>query len=393
MDDEIEEFRERLARLSGPARMPLLHELGQALAQRHWRIGVGTPLARPDLDAAIEAFRECCHWLKPDDGYRPLIAGQLGQLLGNRYAIYLSAEADREAGIDLMAEALAAVRSPVHRDLLRLELGQLYLGRVIRALRSPSQLTTVLRSYAGETEKATRCFRAVLDNGPSSAELAAAARAMLELAAAVKDLAGAAGGLDPGRLIRAMAGVQRTRERLAEMPLAPDPLDPPVAHIVVPERSPRPARSRSRPEPAVPDIEDLRRTLRDRIVRGGDVLIAVSWRLRPDAAPDARLVDDWVALATLVRHHGGLTVTDRLILAAGLYLRGRLWDEPNRADAAAPLAEITGRLPGEPPTAVALAAELALLLGDAALDRALTDAFAVSSVAEISALARRLRGR
>jgi hypothetical protein len=384
-DDEIEELRARLSRLSGPARVPLLHELGQALAQRHWRTGVGTPAARPDLDAAIEAFQECCRWLRPDDGYRPLIAGQLGQLLANRYAIYLTAETDRETGLQLMTEALAAVRAPVHRDLLRLELGQLHLGRVVCDLRSAQRLVAAMRtsardSYAAEADQATAYFQVVLD-GPSSEEIAAAARALLELAAVVKELAGAVGGFDAGRLTRAVLGVQRTRKRLAEVPhagdlQAADFVDRPVAHVRArePERAPRPAPPR--PEPVTLGVDDLRRALRERIVRGADLWTAISWRLRPDAASDARLVDDWVALATLVRHHGGETATDRLLLAAGLYLRGRLWDEQDWPDAAAHLRAIADRLPAEPPTVVALAAELAARLGDPAVNKALANAFA-----------------
>src|SRR3954469_24552203 len=211
---------DELGNVSGPARAPLLHQLGQELAQRYWRTGGGTPEGRPDLDAAIEAFGECCGWLRPDDGYRPLIAGQLGQLLASRYAIYRTGETDRETGIALMEEALAAVCAPVHRDLLRLELGQLYLGRVLRQLRSPQQLLAARHSYAAEAAKAAACFQAVLDDGPASAELAAAARAMLELAAVVDDLDGAAGGLDPGRLTRAALGVRRARTLLAAMPHA-----------------------------------------------------------------------------------------------------------------------------------------------------------------------------
>lgn len=376
---------DELGDVSGPARAPRLHQLGQELAQRYWRTGVGTPEGRPDLDAAIEAFRECCEWLRPDDGYRPLIAGQLGQLLASRYAVYLTGESDRETGIALMEEALAAVRAPVHRDLLRLELGQLYLGRVTRQLRSPQQLLAARHSYAAEAAKATACFQAVLDDGPAGVELAAAARAMLELAAVVDDLGGAVGGLDPGRLMRAARGVQRARTLLAAMPHAgeldaADFVDRPVAHIRPPApRPPAPRRAPSRaerPQPAPPDVDDLRRALRERIVRGADPWVAVSWRLRPDAEPDARLVDDWVALATLVRHHGGETVTDRLLLAAGLYLRGRLWDEEDWPAASAQLCAIADRLPGEPPSVVAVAAELAARLGDPAVDRALAGAFA-----------------
>jgi hypothetical protein len=413
MDDEIEELRDRLKRLSGPARMPVLHELGQALAMRHWRTGVGTQAARADLDAAIEALRECCRWLKPDDGYRPMIAGQLGQLLAARYAIQPIGEADRETGIELMEESLAAVHGAVHRDLLRVELGQLYLGRVLRGLRTPHRFLAESRSYAGEVEKATGCFQAVLDDGPATAELETVARALLELAVVLKGLA-RPGGIDMGRLARAMAAVQRARKKMAEASPTADVLDRPVAHVVVPEprRPPRsapehpsrpaPGRSaaESRPAPArpatrrlesaVPDLDELRRTLNGRIVRWGDPLIAVSWRLRPDAATDARLVDDWVALATLIRFHGGATVADRLTLAAGLHLRGCLWDEPDPAAVAA-VREIVDRLPGEPPSAVALAAELALLLADPALDRALTGAFGVSSIAEILTLAGRHR--
>src|SRR3954468_17682712 len=106
MDATIARLQEELSRLSGPARMPVLKQLGEEFVKRYMRIGPGSLSALGQLSAAIEVLDEAYHLMNPADPARSQVGGQLGWLLYARSGIHGGGEADRERAMVLIREAL-----------------------------------------------------------------------------------------------------------------------------------------------------------------------------------------------------------------------------------------------------------------------------------------------
>jgi len=401
-DDAVAAKRAELDRLTGAARTRALLELGRLLSDRYWRAGPGRPAAAPYLDAAVKALDEAYGYLDPGDNLRGQVAAQLGWLLGARHLAHGSADRDQKTAMHLLEEALAFPQlPPILRSVARIVLGQLYLSVVTKTLQSADLAMTALRSgtappEAAYADRAVDCFRQVLAEPLAGAEVTRTAETLLAVAEAIQTMmsgfGGAPGGLDLGKMMQAMATLQKMQEQQgsgtgglppmpsfvdAEQMAAEDPLDRPVTVVYGPEPTrpdiPRPRRPAA---PAV-DAAALRRELRDRIAPDGDLWASAAALL--EAPPSRSDVDDLVALATSVVHTAN---TDHLLLAVALWLRSRTgagdgWGagggDGDLQAATRSLAEAAPAVLAEEPDAVGLLLRLAVRL--AALDR-LTGAFA-----------------
>ncbi|HTJ33033.1 MAG TPA: hypothetical protein VL738_07365 [Dactylosporangium sp.] len=297
MDDRVTALRNRLARLSGAARIHTLLELGQTLADRYWRTGPGRPAGLPDLEGAIAACREAHGLIDPAAAVRGNVAANTGWLLGVRHTVHGGPVADREDGIALLEEALAcAGLAPMLGAMARVVAAQLYLGRVIEEMGS-FDATRLMSGGATTTvadaDRAAARLREVLAGPAMNAEITAAAEAMLPLAEALRDMLegfGGGGGLasfDLSRMMKAMAAAEQLRQSMGTMPrpassmaspapflsdalAAADPLDYPVA--VVRDTSARTATAtatatvpRPRAAPPPPPSDAARAAVRRRL--------------------------------------------------------------------------------------------------------------------------------
>lgn len=215
MDATISKLRDELAGLRGAARLPTLAQLGQEHTKRYWRTGPGLPAALADLSAAIEAWREAYDLVGATDPARGQLAFQLGWLLAARCGVHGSGPEDRETGIAVLGEALRFTDlPPMQTTMAHLQLGQLHLGHATEAL-SPTAARGGLfgglpDSARTGVEEAIRCFRTVVDGPSASAEITAAARAMLTVAEAIQPLmSGDIARFDIGRIMESMAVLQR----------------------------------------------------------------------------------------------------------------------------------------------------------------------------------------
>ncbi|BCJ41048.1 hypothetical protein GCM10010168_46540 [Actinoplanes ianthinogenes] len=125
----------------------------------------------------------------------------------------------------------------------------------------------------------------------------------------------------------------------APAPAAPAPAAPAPAAPAAPAPAPAPA------APVVPRqrvsadaVDALRRSARERLVRGAGLWTAVATRLLPGAAPlPADVVDDLAGITTAVLHQGGARAGDHVLAAFARYQRSRLsgsdageWDDDPR---------------------------------------------------------------
>ncbi|HEX8096224.1 MAG TPA: hypothetical protein VF542_20555, partial [Jatrophihabitans sp.] len=408
MDVTIAKLREELARLHGSARVPILERLWQEFAVRYWRAGPGTPGALGHLSAAIEALDEAYHLLDGSSPARGEVAGRLGWLMAVRSATPGVGDADREAAMPLLAEALE------HSDLSALlattahvSLGQLHLDRVMKALhRCQAQggfLGGALSGSRADGEEAIRHFRGVLDGPSVSAEVSTITRVMLTVAEAVLPLLnGEPDRFDMARLTDATAAMQNLLKNglplgmpgsvlSSSLPFTfdlihGDPLDLPVPDMqgepghtsVLPPRRPAPAK---RPPT---DPKRARRAARDRLAALAGQPVRPVWEQAvavlqtPADRMAAGALDAYIgAAATAVdaeaegeQLESGL---DRLLSAVGLCLRQRRdgsgWDDDDPGGggylgAADLLAGAATRIPPGHPAATAVVEALGGLLGD-----------------------------
>jgi hypothetical protein len=368
-DDRLETLRAQVAKLTGPARTRPLLELGQALADRYWRAGPGTPGALPYLNEAITVQDEAYGYFDPADRWRAQVASQRGGLYGARHLAHGSPESDRETGVAQLEEALAFPGLPPAVQVMsRMTLGQLYLVRVTRILQSPDIVAMVTGSgvppgAAADADRAIECFQRVLAAPDLGAEAADVARSTLTVAEAMRKMVGGLGGgptaVAMDRIMEAVAVLQEFhREQSARaakgaggtLPAMPslynaetlaamDPIDRPVAVVEVPVTEPTqtPLWEWRRAESATAGPAELRRELRSRMTAGPNLFASLESLLSPDApALAVAEVDDLVALATAVIAAGDANRTDHLLLAVALYLRGRSdpggWDDEDGGD-------------------------------------------------------------
>ncbi|WP_410597380.1 hypothetical protein [Amycolatopsis sp. lyj-23] len=395
--ETITRLRAELADLTGPARLTSLARLAQEFAQQYWRVGPGRPEGLPDLDGAIAAWEECLEHLQPGDNLRGQFAAQLGPLLSARYSLHTEDERDREAGLRVLAEALdSAHLARVHREMCRVQLGQLSLSQVLKLFRTPGaamQLVTggVPADVKADVDRAVSCFRQVLAEGPSSDDVRRGAEPMLAVAEIMQTMVSGTGGagIDLQAMMGAMAKMQELQGRLGELRGAGQgrrgtdsffsfadmrsvmetaPLDRPVAVVeeAGPAEPPAAPKPPAAPQPA--DVEQLRSSLSEKLGRkdpARPVWAHAAELLRPDGPePAIDVVDDLVALATMVVEADG-TAVDRFVLAVALHLRDRLDDDGDRADAEAgaeSLLAAVRALPAGDPAATAMLLSLGAFL-------------------------------
>ena len=382
--DTIAALQSQLAKLTGPARCRPLAELGATYAERYWRTGVGSPAARPDLDAAIDAMNEAYGYLEVNDPFRGLVAGGLGQQLATRYTTHQSDERDAETAIHLFEESLSFPDQPPMAPLIaKLMLAQLLLGRATKVMQSAmANAFTLMRDGlpAGEradVDRADGLLREVVAGATMNADLANSAKVMLPMAEAIKTMFGAlsGGGLDVNRMQQAMGAMQQAMSQAGNLatgyrnsganpfagtPFAPggtgavlpqilhadavaarEPLDypvtvvtgsePPVAEPIVP---------RQRDAVRIPELDldaarrDLRATMRaaapPTAVDSDDPSLARA--LLATGSLDRKLIDDLVARAAVIVDAPGVVdadagsavrAVDRFLLGVALYLRAR----------------------------------------------------------------------
>ena len=348
-DDGLDALRAAVADHAGPARARPLTELGQALAQRYWQVGPGSPAAQPHLDEAIAVLEEAYGYLEPGEFPRGMQAGMLGWLLGIRHVAHGGPVDDRERGIALLDEALGFPQlAPMMALLARVVLGQLLLSRVTRSMQAPDFMMRAMVSGLGTEEKASAdravaCFREVVDAPVASAELTAMARMLLGLAEALQTMAGGLGhgpgGLDLGRMMTALSSLQTLQQQATgsgtgafgpgQMPnlfalaaddlAAADPLDRPVT-VVKGAAPPQPPAPADRPA-AVP--REPAATFRTGFFAalGGTERTALLTALDAGAGLGVGTVDQLVALAGATVDAPDAVDTDHLLLALALHLR------------------------------------------------------------------------
>ncbi|MEV0005829.1 CHAT domain-containing protein [Micromonospora sp. NPDC050980] len=260
MQDPIERLREELSRLTGPARLPKLTQLGQALATDYWRAGPGRPAALGLLSAAIEAWDEAYRLVDPGDPARGQVAVQLGWLLSARHSAHGSGPRDRDSGIFVLTEATKFTNlPPMQAAMARIALGQLHLARATEAMSPAAARSGFLgggsSGAAQDADEAARLFRELLAGPVLSTDLTSMVRAMLAVAESIHPLlSGDLANFDLGRIIDAMSRLQDVQRNGLPINLwnqanMADPLDYPVTVMrgdgrsapVVPPRSPTPA--------------------------------------------------------------------------------------------------------------------------------------------------------
>jgi hypothetical protein len=398
--DGLDELRRNLARHreGDAARARPLIQLGQALADKYWRVGPGLPAARRYLDEGIDVFKEAYGYLEENTFLRGQVAGQLGWLLGTRHGVDFSAEADREQAIRLLEEALAFPQLPRMAQMVsRLTLGQMLLSRSLHNLRSSEFLLRLVSSgLSGEemtnADRAAECFRAVIEEPATSSEIVAMAQTLLDLAQAVRTLTkGAGGGLgrvDLGGIMQGLSSLQTMQQQglgrpmgggFAYMPnpfqfeaddLATPPLERPV--IVVEGMTPAAAAHPLRQQASPPvSAATYRMAMLDKLQCAG-LAGVIAFLDERAVLPAVEIVDDVVALGSLLVEAPDAVGTDRVLFAVALFLRaigqgdGGWGADDGGADdaqvAADSLLTVGDALLNEPADAVVLAFRLAARL-------------------------------
>lgn len=370
-DDTIVMLQAELAGLSGGVRLATLIRLGQALVERYWRSGQGLPERLPDLNAAIDAMDEAYGYMRAGDDLRDRVASWLGMLLGMRHVVHAEAEQDRETGIRMLEEALATDNLPKALQTASwVQLGQLYLSRVITFFKSPGAAMGLMSGQvpsdvAASAGRAADCFREVIADGVINDQGAkTAAERMLAVAEMVQTIIGGAGvaGLDIRRPMETLVAMQDLQDRFTrsatpgpgfhgtesslafsytEAMLMLVPLDRPVP--VVEQAEPGFGPVSSRPPsvaPAPMDRDQLRRALFDRL-SGPDATepiwtCAAALLLPAAPALAVDIVDEVVAMAGMVvdteDDNDGSAAVDWFVLAVALHLRDRLDQGSDHAD-------------------------------------------------------------
>lgn len=337
--DEVDDLRRELARHTGAARTPHLHELARVLTDRYWRAGPSRSRSLPDLSEAIGALTEELGWFAPGDALRPTVAAQLGTLLAARHVGHHGPDTDRETGIALLTEALASPRLPFGQSVpARLMLGQLHMKVAAGQVRTGG-LLLALRPGGGKQVAAAReaaeCFRTVLAGPEVSPQVTSITRSSLAMAEGfVEAFSGA--GVNIAAVGRAVASFQKAQQEWRDLGMGSiltagtrlartDPLDRPVLLIEADEETTAETPRPEAPPPARSlDPRQALQRLLDDFPYGGAGALATK--------PAVSLVDELVALATTVLHSDGATPADHLPLALGLTLRARADDGPATED-------------------------------------------------------------
>lgn len=147
MDDEITRLETELAGLTGSARAQTLVRLGQAQWMRYWRTGIGAQVGLPHLDRAIVVLDEALGYFEPGDTLRVHTTMILGESLCIRHLLHNGPVADRDTGIPMLEEALAAgpgVLPSGTAGMAHVTLGEVYLKRAMQLMQSPDALMAAM---------------------------------------------------------------------------------------------------------------------------------------------------------------------------------------------------------------------------------------------------------
>ena len=370
-DDIIAQLEAELSGLSDAARLPSLTRLGQALADRYWRTGPGTPGSVVPLNGAIAALDEAHGYMRDDDGLRGTVAGQLGWLLGARCTLHAGDARDRDKAFRMLEEALGSSALPaIMTTMCRVQLGQLSLNEVTTGLQSGGSLMEMVHGHAPpdavkHADRAVTCFREVLAGPAVSAEITDTVQPLLTLAETVRMMVSGTGaaGLDMQRLMQVMTQMQTLRSRFAPGMAAAgglqgtpsflsfqdfqniagmNPVDRPVAAVqsVSPVVEGEAVQAPPRPTPPPADRNELRRSLHEKLAGAAGpepIWKAAAAQLLPGAPPPSiEVVDEIVALAEMVVDlpvdEDGTMAEDHFTLATALYLRDRADEGGDHAD-------------------------------------------------------------
>jgi hypothetical protein len=406
-DEVLDRLRARLAGQRGTARNRTLIEIGQRHFEAYWRAGPGRPESRHHLDEAAAVLDEAYGYFAAGDYLRGQVAGLLGLVLGARSGLHGSPDAEREKAIRMLDEALAFPQLPDGIQVnCRLVLGQLLMNRTLRSVQGPDLIARAaaadpMTGESADVGRAIECFRGLGEGATASAEVAAVAAAMLDVAGAMQSLLDAVSvgtqAFDFGRLLQALAALQQVQQRYGSslprpggLPPLPGlnraddmsrarPEDRMATVVQMPSRSgsspERPPNPRPRPAPpAAPSAATLLATFRERI--GGPrarVWPAVLSLLAPSAARlGVETVDHLVSLATALTAAPDSGAENRLLLAAAYYLRSRVdsggWGDDDGAEdrqaAARHLLAAREALPGQRADVLGVAYRLATVLDE-----------------------------
>lgn len=305
VSDEIAELEAELAGSGGEVRGLLLVRLGQQLLNRYWESGPGTSDALPFLDQAIARLEEALEHLEPGDANRVHTSVVLGIAYCVRDLAHHPAAADRDTGIELIAEGLVAGSvPPTIAALAYATVGSAYLRRVLDVFQADQGMMLLIRGASPEirtdVEAAVANLQQAVDASPTP-QAAEQPRMMLRMAVVVQNMVNGLGGpsaqLDV--LMKGMADLQEL-ERAAGRTSA-------VAASgwrLMPEEPADSPRSRIR-----------------YLINVGDLYAVTTALLKTGPPP---WIDDFVALATEVVYTADSpTGVDRFLLAVALHLRGR----------------------------------------------------------------------
>ena len=405
--EPVAALRSELSSLQGPARMPLLLRLGQALMADYVRSVPGTPAAVSYLDAMVDAFEEAYAYLDAGDPVRGQVAAMRGYSLATRYSVHGGSERDRETGIHVLTEALSfAGIAPAVRAMARYMLGQLYLRRALTGF-NPGQfaeagLGSGVVVPMSDLDRASECLQPIVDD-PVSDELAAAAQTTLELLDVMRSMFDAVSeglaGVDFDRLVAVVTTVQGLGERFRRglLPVyrtppelftvdigtlrSQDPLARPVAVFQGRQPADEPAAATRRAAPAPPpDPAALRRSLQDLLNTGDQAQSlwhAAAELLRPTAPRlTAETVDELVAIASILAERGTAVgqpdgsperAVDSYLFAVALLLRDRVTEDGDGTDRRAGAEELLAAatsIPPEHPAAIPILSSLGAFLHD-----------------------------
>ncbi|HZN73134.1 MAG TPA: hypothetical protein VFC00_15810 [Micromonosporaceae bacterium] len=411
----ISQLRAEIDPLKGPARLPGLLRLAQALATEYTTTGPGAPAGKPCLDEGITRLAEAYGYVQAGDPLRVHIALTLGHHLSIRYLTHGGAGDDCDRAIALLQTAVgSAGPQGLEPTLGRVLLGQLLLSRAAAYIQT--QQPGIAARGGGypptrATEDAGRAetyLRAVVDGEPVSDELMTVARMMLEMTAAIRALLRAMSGdirdMDLSRLTGMAATMQQVQERMRQggglgyrLPqngffdislsqlAAADPTEWPVP-VVLGEEPAVEAAVVTAPlaiaaEPPDADPDSLRGQL-SALLPAGDDSAGEVWQMAADLllpgapAPDVAAVDKMVALASTLAELPGADPTqaaiDAYVLAVTLLLRDRVDGHSTGADrraGAKALLTAAQRIPLSHPAGVVILRSLgAFLSGSRPLD-------------------------
>jgi len=220
--DDFDALRAEVDRHHGRARAHPLVALAVRLVDTYWRVGVGSPAARPYLDEAVEAFEEAYGHFEDGSGPRRNVAGGLGLALGVRHLVHAGPERDRDRAIALLEEESPGPREmSASRQFRTLITANLLLFRAVHSGNlAQLMISTGPPGRTGDLDRAVALLREVVDGPQFSADVTTQARTLLEMAEIMRDLLAPSGvgrgpGLDLSAMMTAVTRMKDLQDRLS----------------------------------------------------------------------------------------------------------------------------------------------------------------------------------